>query len=163
MSYRSVGALVRDQATFSLGPQATFREAAVLMAAHRVGSIPVIDADGHLVGLFTERDLLNRVVAKGLLPGKLRVADVMTPDPTTVPAGASLVSSLRIMFEHRFRHLPVMEGGEVIGVLSCRDIPADYERPSNKRKGPRGMTRGPAARPPRLRVSSWPCPPAWTP
>ena len=126
MSYRSVGALVRDQATFSLGPQATVQKAAVMMAAHRVGSIPVIDADGHLVGLFTERDLLNRVVAKELLPGELRLADVMPPDPITVPAGASLVSSLRIMFEHRFRHLPVMEGGEVIGVLSCRDIPADY-------------------------------------
>jgi len=126
MGYRSVGVLVRDQETFSLGPQATVHEAAVMMAAHRVGAIPVIATGGRLVGLFTERDLLNRVVAKGLLPGELHLADVMTPDPITVLASASLVSSLRVMFEHKFRHLPVIEGDDVIGVLSCRDIPADY-------------------------------------
>ena len=126
MSYRSVGVLLRDQETFSLGPQATVQEAAVMMAAHRVGAIPVIEDSGRLVGLFTERDLLNRVVAKGLMPGDLRLTEVMTADPITVSAEASLVTSLRLMFEHRFRHLPVVEGERVIGVLSCRDIPADY-------------------------------------
>jgi len=126
MSVRSVGVLLRDQETFSLGPQATVQEAAVMMAAHRVGAIPVIEDSGRLVGLFTERDLLNRVVAKGLLPGDLRLTEVMTADPITVSAEASLVTSLRLMFDHRFRHLPVLEGERVIGVLSCRDIPADY-------------------------------------
>jgi CBS domain-containing protein len=126
MGYRSVGVLLRDQETFSLGPQATVQEAAVMMADHRVGAIPVIEEDGRLAGLFTERDLLNRVVAKGLIPSDLRLAEVMTANPITVSAEASLVTSLRLMFEHKFRHLPVVEGEHVIGVLSCRDIPADY-------------------------------------
>lgn len=126
MVYRSVGALLRDQETFSLGPQATVQEAAVMMAAHRVGAIPVIEESGCLVGLFTERDLLNRVVAEGLRPEAVRLSEVMTADPVTVAAGASLVGSLKVMFEHRFRHLPVLEDERVIGVLSCRDIPAEY-------------------------------------
>jgi signal-transduction protein with cAMP-binding, CBS, and nucleotidyltransferase domain len=50
----------------------------------------------------------------------------MTADPITVTAGASLVSSLNVMFENRFRHLPVLEDERVLGVLSCRDIPAEY-------------------------------------
>jgi CBS domain-containing protein len=126
MIYRSVGALVRGQKTLSLGPHATVQEAAEMMAAHRVGAIPVIDDSGRLVGLFTERDLLNRVVAKRLVPAELRLSEVMTADPITVSPETSLVRSLTTMFEHRFRHLPVLEGDRVIGVLSCRDIPADY-------------------------------------
>jgi len=126
MIYRSVGALIGGQETISLSPQATVQEAAVLMAAHRVGAIPVMENGGHLVGLFTERDLLNRVIAKGLLPEAVQLADVMTADPITITAGASLVNGLTVMFEHRFRHLPVLDGKRLIGVLSCRDIPPEY-------------------------------------
>ena len=125
MIYRSVGALIKEQTTISLGSHATVQEAAEQMAEHRVGAIPVIDS-GELKGLFTERDLLNRVVAKGLHPQDVRLEDVMTKDPITVGTDASLVHSLSTMFEHKFRHLPVMEDGRVAGVLSCRDIPADY-------------------------------------
>ena len=126
MIYRSVGALIRGQETISLNPQATVQEAAVLMATHRVGAIPVLEVGGRLAGIFTERDLLNRVVAQGLRPESVRLAEVMTPDPVTVGVGASLVDSLTIMLERRFRHLPLVEGERVMGVLSCRDIPADY-------------------------------------
>lgn len=109
-----------------LDPQATVQEAAVLMAAHRVGAVPVIEAGGRLVGIFTERDLLNRVVSKGLLPEQLRLAEVMTADPVTVGVDASLVESLKVMHIRGFRHLPLVERDRVVGVLSCRDIPADY-------------------------------------
>lgn len=126
MIYRSVGALVRDQEMISLNPQATVQEAAELMAAHRVGAVPVIESDGHLCGIFTERDLLNRVIAKRLSPEAVHLTEVMTADPITLGAGASLASGLKIMLKHRFRHLPLLQGEQVVGVLSCRDIPADY-------------------------------------
>jgi CBS domain-containing protein len=95
------------------------------MAANRVGAIPVIDSDV-LAGLFTERDLLNRVVAKGLCAKDVRLEDVMTKAVISVQSNATLVRSLSVMFEHKFRHLPVMEGNRLVGVLSCRDIPATY-------------------------------------
>jgi CBS domain-containing protein len=126
MIYRNVGALLKNQAIISLGSQATVQDAAEKMAEHRVGAIPVIDS-GELKGLFTERDLLNRVVAKGLSPDNTLLADVMTKDPITIESDASLVESFSTMFEHKFRHLPVLMEGRVIGVLSCRDIPANYQ------------------------------------
>lgn len=125
MIYRSVGALTKEQKVLSLGPQATVQEAAEQMANERIGAIPVVES-GKLVGLFTERDLLNRVVAKRLRPENLCLEQVMTEAPITVDTRASLVDSLAIMFEHKFRHLPVLDNGQVIGMLSCRDLPADY-------------------------------------
>lgn len=125
MIYRNAGGLLAEQKTVTLGPQATVQEAAERMAAYRIGAILVV-ASGALVGLFTERDLLNRVVAKRLRPEDLRLEDVMTPDPITVDADTSLVRSLSTMFEHGFRHLPVLQNGQVVGVLSCRDVPPDY-------------------------------------
>jgi CBS domain-containing protein len=91
----------------------------------RIGAAAVIDS-GELKGLFTERDLLNRVVAKGLSPQDLRLEEVMTRDPVTVASDSTLVQALKTMFESGIRHLPVMERGRFAGVLSCRDIPADY-------------------------------------
>ncbi|EGV17076.1 CBS domain-containing protein [Thiocapsa marina] len=125
MRYLNVGELVRSQETISLGPQSSVQEAAELMAAHRVGAIPVVDA-GKLVGLFTERDLLNRVVAKRLQPVDVLLSAVMTERPISVEPGVSLVEGLGIMSENGFRHLPVLAENRVLGVLSCRDIPPDY-------------------------------------
>lgn len=125
MRYLNVGELVKAQETISLGPQSSVQDAAELMAAHRVGAIPVVDA-GRLVGLFTERDLLNRVVAKGLQPVDVRLSAVMTEQPITVEPDVSLVEGLGIMSENGFRHLPVLAEDRVLGVLSCRDIPPDY-------------------------------------
>jgi CBS domain-containing protein len=125
MRYLNVGELVKAQEPISLGPRSSVQEAAELMAAHRVGAIPVVDA-GRLVGLFTERDLLNRVVAKGLQPVDVPLSAVMTEQPMTVEPGASLVEGLSIMSENGFRHLPVLAEDRVLGVLSCRDIPPDY-------------------------------------
>jgi CBS domain-containing protein len=126
MIYRNVGALIREQTVIALKSHATVQEAAEKMAEHCIGAIPVIDS-GELKGLFTERDLLNRVVAKGLQPRDTLLDDVMTKDPITIASEASLVDSFSEMFVHKFRHLPVLEQGRVVGVLSCRDIPANYQ------------------------------------
>jgi CBS domain-containing protein len=125
MIYRNVGALISEQTTISLEPKASVQEAAQQMAKHRIGAIAVVEL-GRLKGIFTERDLVNRVVAKGLQPHEVRLEEVMTKDPVTVTSETALVPSLAIMFERRFRHLPVLDDGHVVGVLSCRDIPTSY-------------------------------------
>ena len=103
-------------------PGDTVRAAAARMAAHRCGSILVCD-DDRLRGIFTERDLLARVVAAGRDPAKTRLGEVMTPDPDTIAGAAPALEAVRRMDEGCYRHLPVLEGGRVLGVVSLRDVP----------------------------------------
>lgn len=105
----------------------TVREAAVILSDHEIGAAPVLAGD-RLVGIFTERDILRRVVAAGRDSDATRVADAMTPDPRTVSAETSLVKAFALMVEGNFRHLPVVEGdGRVIAMLSIRDIPQEHQ------------------------------------
>ncbi|MCE4627970.1 MAG: CBS domain-containing protein [Desulfurococcales archaeon] len=104
-------------------PDETVYEAAVKMAELGVGALPVIDEEGRLVGIFTERDLLVRVVAKGLDPTKIRVGEVMTPNPVTVGPDEPVEEALRLMAKIRARHLPVVdEKGRLVGIVSIRDL-----------------------------------------
>jgi CBS domain-containing protein len=103
-------------------PEDTVRAAAVRMAEHRCGSILVCD-DDQLRGIFTERDLLARVVAEGRDPARTRLGEVMTPDPDTIGGGEPALEAVRRMDEGCYRHLPVLEGGHVLGVVSLRDVP----------------------------------------
>ena len=103
-------------------PEMTVREAARRMAEHVCGSILVLDAET-LVGIFTERDLLLRVIAAGRDPDATRVAEVMTRSPDTIAAGAPVKEAIRRMDEFGYKHLPVMEGDRVVGVIAVEDIP----------------------------------------
>ena len=76
-----------------------------------------------LCGIFTERDLLTRVVAAGLDPPTTRLGDVMTADPDTIEASAPIIEAIRRMDEFCYRHMPVLERGRLIGVVSWRDLP----------------------------------------
>ena len=100
-------------------PETLVSKAAKLMAARRVGSILIVE-DRHLVGIFTERDVLVRVVARGLDPRVTRLADVMTRTPVTVDPNKPFGYALLVMHENGFRHLPVVDGGKLIGTLSSR-------------------------------------------
>lgn len=108
-----------------LGPEASVRAAAELMARHHIGAVLVMEGS-ELRGIFTERDLLNRVVAVGGDPAATRLDSVMTPAPRRVGPDLAAVEALRLMREGRFRHLPVGEtsegNGRIIGVLSLRDF-----------------------------------------
>ena len=103
-------------------PKMTVREAARRMAEHVCGSILVLDGET-LVGIFTERDLLVRVIAAGRDPDGTRVAEVMTRSPDTIAAGAPVKEAIRRMDEFGYKHLPVMEGDRVVGVIAVEDIP----------------------------------------
>jgi CBS domain-containing protein len=102
----------------------TVQTAAAAMAEHCCASILVCD-DDQLRGIFTERDLLVRVVAAGRDPARTKLGAVMTPEPDTVEASEPVVEAVRRMDECCYRHLPVREGQHILGVISLRDVPAE--------------------------------------
>jgi len=100
-------------------PQTSVFKAAGLMAAKDVGAILVVE-DGQLIGIFTERDMLVRVVARGLDARATRLSDVMTRAPHTIDADKPFGYALLVMHQKGFRHLPVVNDGKLIGIVSSR-------------------------------------------
>jgi CBS domain-containing protein len=113
--------LLRNQVTVFADIQQTVLEIAGLMVEHNIGAVPVLD-DGRLVGIFSERDLMRRVVVTGKDAARTPVSQVMTEDPLTVAPNDNLETCMTLMKRHGFRHLPVCAGREVKGVISLRDI-----------------------------------------
>jgi CBS domain-containing protein len=111
---------VASSAVVAVGPMQSMRDAAKLMAQHRVGSAVVQDAE-QLVGILTERDVLN-AVATGDELEDVSVQDIMTHDVVTVGPDWDLVEAAGEMARRRIRHLVVYEGGQLLGVLSVRDV-----------------------------------------
>ncbi len=97
------------------------RRAAQIMREHDVGALPIVEG-GTLKGIITVNDMACRVVAAGLDPDETPVKDVMTPDPDTVGPDTSAIDALRLMQDGGYRHLPVVSGGRVCGLLSRRDF-----------------------------------------
>lgn len=100
-------------------PSTTVSEAASLMAQRRVGAVLVVD-DERLLGIFSERDAVCRVVARGLEPATTPLAEVMTPSPVTIAPERSFGHALTLMQQHHCRHLPVIDNGRPIGIVSAR-------------------------------------------
>ena len=101
-------------------PETTVRKAAELMASKKVGAIMVVKRK-NLVGIFTERDALFAVIARGRNPETTQLSDVMTAAPQTIDPGKSFGYALLLMQEKGFRHLPVVEEGKLIGIVSVRN------------------------------------------
>lgn len=101
-------------------PETTVGKAAELMARKKVGAVMVVEHQ-NLVGIFTERDVVFRVIAQGRDAQTTRLADAMTTAPQTVDPDKSFGYALLLMYENRFRHLPVVENGKLIGVVSARN------------------------------------------
>lgn len=120
MRRRLVKDVIKGQTVLTLPPEATVGEAARRMKAGNVGSVIVV-AGGGVTGIFTERDALFRVLAAGLAPEATPLAKVMTGSVTTVAADSTLLDALHLMHEGGFRHVPVLQGGVPIGIVSIRD------------------------------------------
>ncbi|HLF59387.1 MAG TPA: CBS domain-containing protein [Alphaproteobacteria bacterium] len=133
MKYRTVSELVRDQVLAQLSPEASVRAAVRLMAARGVGAV-VVTNEGRLAGIFTERDMLNRVAAEGRDPDSTKLCDVMTRNPRTIEDNARTIEALRAMQRGGFRHLPVTRRGKLAGILSLRDF-ASVELAEIEREG----------------------------
>ena len=113
--------LVKDRPLYSVDAGRTVLEAARYMMERNIGAVPVL-RDGDLAGMFSERDIMNRVVAAGRTPGTTAVSEVMTPNPRAVAADESIDECLFIMREFGFRHLPIVDGKELKGLVSLRDV-----------------------------------------
>jgi CBS domain-containing protein len=104
-----------------LPPTATVTTAAKMMADHNVGAIMIMNGKD-LLGIFTERDLVKRVTARGQDPDRVALAEVMTPQPIVLESGQRVTQALQLMTSNKIRHLPLVEDGEVVGMLSARDL-----------------------------------------
>jgi CBS domain-containing protein len=113
--------LVKDRRVYSVDVARTVLEAARFMMEHNIGALPVM-REGALVGILSERDIMNRVVAVGRTPGTTAVSEVMTANPRSVAADESIEECLFIMQEFNFRHLPIVDGKELKGLVSLRDL-----------------------------------------
>ncbi|MBI2340848.1 MAG: CBS domain-containing protein [Deltaproteobacteria bacterium] len=119
MSFLSV--LIKSQTVVSLPSSASVYEAAQLMAENKVGSVVVMDGD-ELSGIFTERDLLNRVVARGLDPKSTQLSLVMSKDVVVCPVTETVKDCFKKMEATKCRHLPVVDGKKVAGMVTMRNI-----------------------------------------
>ncbi len=116
----SVRKMMRPEKALQLPPETTVLDAAKKMAAKNVGAVMIVE-HGNLRGIFTERDVMCRVLAKELDPAMTRLNDVMTPDPRTVSPERTYGHALVMMQENGFRHAPVVENGKPIGIISARN------------------------------------------
>jgi CBS domain-containing protein len=120
MTQRTVKEIIEGQEPVTAPADTTVGEAARLMKQHNIGAIMVVEGE-KLAGIFTERDALFRVLAGGLDGDTTQLASVMTQNPQTIAPDANFTTALQMMHDGRYRHLPVVEQGRVIGVVSVRD------------------------------------------
>lgn len=113
--------IMRPDFLFVVQRTAMVSEAVRTMATNNVGIVAVLDG-GRLVGVFSERDVVQRVVARGLDPGRTPVADVMTTDLVVGEADEDYQTAMRKMDQANIRHLPIVSGGRLLSMLSIRDL-----------------------------------------
>jgi CBS domain-containing protein len=117
----SILAHKKASTVWSIGPNAMVFDAIHLMDEKNVGALPVVDNET-LVGVVSERDYTRKVIVKGRSSKDTPVSDIMTKELLTVNPGDSVANCMRIMTEKRVRHLPVLEGTKLVGILSIGDV-----------------------------------------
>lgn len=113
--------LIKDQDTYQAELGQSVLETVRAMVERNIGAVPVLH-NGKLVGIFSERDLMRRVVAEGRDPHSTCMAEVMTDDPLTIRTDEDLEECMALMRRHGFRHLPVCHEGQLVGMVSLRDV-----------------------------------------
>ena len=122
METEPVSSLVQGPAV-TIGPEATIQEAVECLQGMHIGCVLVAGSDGKLAGIFTERDLLNRVAGRRLEWGSTRVADYMTRDPESLRPDDRIVWALNLMHVGGYRHVPLVDASDrPVGVVSVKDI-----------------------------------------
>jgi CBS domain-containing protein len=106
----------------SISADASVFDAIKMMADESIGSLVVLDENGGLAGIVTERDYARKVIVKGRSSGDTRVADIMTADVLTTSCDNTVNSCMEVMSEKKLRHLPVVEDGRVIAMISIGDL-----------------------------------------
>lgn len=117
---RPIRRIIEDQQPVTAAADMTVAAASRLMKQKCIGAILVVD-NGRLAGIFTERDALFRVMAEGRAPERTTLAEVMTANPRTIAPDRPFGHALHLMYEGEFRHVPVVENGRPLGMVSARD------------------------------------------
>ena len=117
--------IVKDRRVYSIDADSTVLEASRFMMEHSIGALPVL-RNGEIVGIISERDVMNRVVAAARMPGTTKVAEVMTANPKSIGVDETIDNCLFLMREFGFRHLPITDGKQLKGLVSLRDILLRY-------------------------------------
>ena len=121
MTHRTIRDILQTRTLVKVRPDTRVGEVARRMRDSYVGAALVMEGE-HLIGIFTERDVLDRVVAEGRDPDTTEIQEVMTAGPIRVGLDMTTVDAARTMKERRLRHLPVEENGNIVGVVSVRDF-----------------------------------------
>ena len=122
MPQRPIRSVIAKQKVLTATAEITVTDAARLMKKKSVGAVMVVKGNGRLAGIFTERDALFRVLAEGRDPKTTRLSDVMTAQPQTISPEKPFGHALLMMYESGFRHVPVVEDGKPVGMVSARDV-----------------------------------------
>ena len=109
------------EAPTTLSPDSTAGDAAIAMVNHDIGAVPVVEG-GRLVGLVTDRDLVTRALATEQDPRSVRLGDVLTGSPVSASPGMTLDDARDLMAQHQIRRLPVLQGDELVGIISIGDV-----------------------------------------
>mgnify|MGYP000004235374 CR=1 FL=1 len=121
MNAKTVGEIIKDRDIYAVRKDQTVQEAVEKMVERNIGALPVLDGK-RLVGIFSERDLMTRVVARGLDARRTKVGDVMTKEVVACEIGEGYDACLARMQQHNCRHLPITSGHDVVGFISMRDL-----------------------------------------
>ncbi len=121
MLQRKIVELIGDQELVRMPVDASVTEAAQRMASRHVGAMLVCEGE-EMRGIFTDRDMLERVAAAGLPPADTPLREVMTPDPVSIGPGDTVLEAIFAMKSQMTRHLLVKDGGRVVGIISVRDL-----------------------------------------
>ncbi len=113
--------LIKNQETYRADAGQTVLDVAKAMVARNIGAVPVL-RDGVVVGIFSERDLMKRVVVEGRQADSTQVGEVMTSDPLVVSPEETPENCMLLMRRHGFRHLPICDGKQLRGLVSLRDL-----------------------------------------
>ncbi|NQW09987.1 MAG: CBS domain-containing protein [Alphaproteobacteria bacterium] len=113
--------VVREQSLVTVTPHDTVRAVVRLMTERHIGAVPVLE-NGALIGIFTERDVMGRVVDRDLDPATTTIGQVMTANPQTAAPDWPILMALEHMAEGGYRHLPVVEDGRLLAIVSIRDL-----------------------------------------
>ncbi len=113
--------LIKNRETFTVQQHQTVLEVAKFLVEHNIGAVPVLH-DKKLVGIFSERDIMKRVVAEARDPRTTKVSDIMTKGPVTVTPETSVEDCMLLMRDHNCRHLPICQDNALWGLISLRDV-----------------------------------------
>ncbi len=125
MERKIVPDVINGQTIHSVAPGETVRSIARIMRDRKIAAVVVMETE-RLVGIITERDMTTRVIAAGLNPDTTLARDIMTANPDTLGPNDKASEAIRMMREHNYRHLPVVAGHQVVGMVSVRDLYAVY-------------------------------------